>query len=77
MQLFQFQNQWWVGLSALAVAIKIAEGINLPISDVLDQLVSATPDNHQFAEESVSFTEALQLFPDDLAPCIFAVELVF
>lgn len=77
MQLFQFQNQWWVGLSALDVAVKIAEDINQPISDVLDQLVSTTPDNQQFAEESVPFDEALQLFPIDLAPCIFAVELVF
>lgn len=77
MQLFQFQNQWWVGLTALDVAIKIAETINQPISDVLDRLVNTTPDNHQFAEESISFAEALQLFPNDLAPCIFAVELVF
>ena len=77
MQLFQFQNQWWVGLSSLDVAVKIAETVNQPISDVLEQLVSATPDSHQFAEESVSFEEALQLFPHDLTPCIFAVELVF
>lgn len=77
MQLFQFQNQWWVGLSALDVAVKIAETTNQSISDVLEQLVSATPDNQQFAEESVPFEEALQLFPNDIAPCIFAVELVF
>ncbi len=77
MQLFQFQNQWWVGLSALDVAIKIAEVVEMPISDVLDQLVSVSPDNYQFAEESVSFAEALQLFPHDLTPCMFAVELVF
>lgn len=77
MQLFQFKNQWWVGLSALDVAIKITETIEQPISDVLDQLVSVSPDNHQFAEESVPFAEALQLFPQDLTPFMFAVELVF
>lgn len=77
LKVFQYFNQWWVGVSAESVAEKIADAAGASVAEVITSLVPTEPEAVTFAEDGIGLGDVLDGWIAEAAPCLVALELGF